>query len=131
MPPELFSAACNKLLDAATSKGTTARDAGSGDDGSGDSTAEDSETLESVMRTSAQAHPHEQETDYTVLPSASSVLTCADKKVDLSTLDLDEIDTVDMVARGIHRTHCSSKEEDIHSGSEDEDFSYSLLRYVP
>ena len=94
-------------------------------------TVEDSETLESANRTSAQARPCEQETDPTVLPSAISGLTCADEKVDLSTLDLDDIDAVDTVTGGTHRTHCSSsKEEDIHSGSEDEGFSYGLLRYV-
>ena len=110
-----------------TSKVTMVRD-----DGSSDSPAEDSETLESAMRTSPQAHPREQETDHTVLPSATSRVTCADvdETIDLATLDLDDVDAVDLIAEGIHRTHCSSREEETHSDSVDEDFSHNMLRYV-
>jgi len=115
-----------QLLNVSTSKDTIASD-----DGSSDSPTEDSETLESTMGTSPQAHRHERETDHTVLPNATSGLTCADvdEKIDLATLDLDDVDAVDLIAEGIHRTHCSSREEETHSGSQD-DFSYIMLRYV-
>ena len=111
---------------------STSKDTMVKDDGSSDSPAEDSETLESAMRTSPQAHPHEQETDLIVLPNATSGLTCADvdEKIDLATLDLDDVDAVDLITEGIHRTPCSSREEETHSDSVDEDFSHNMLRYV-
>ena len=77
------------------------------DDGSSDSPTEDSKTFESAMAT-FHKHTHvKQQTDPTVLPSATS---CADEQIDLATLDPDGIDAVDLVARGIHRTHYSSVE---------------------
>ena len=115
------------MLNVSTSKHTVASE-----DGSSDSPTEDSETLDSAMGTSPQAHPRERETDHIILPNATSGLTCADvdEKIDLATLDLDDVDAIDLIAEGIHRTHCSSREEETHSDSVDEDFSYNMLRYV-
>ena len=83
-----------QLLNASTTKGMTASD-----DGSDASTAEHSETLGSATTTSPQAHQCEQETEPTVLLSATSELTCADSdyKIELATLDLDDVhvDAVD------------------------------------
>jgi len=55
-------------------------------------------------------------------------LTCADagEKIDLATLDLDNIGAMGLVAEGIHRTHYNSREEETHSGLVDEDFSYTV-----
>ena len=116
-----------QLLNVSTSKDTVASE-----DGSSDSPTEDSETLDSAMGTSPQAHPRERETDHIILPSATSGLTCADvdEKIDLATLDLDNVDAVDLITEGIHRTPCSSREEETHSDSVDEDFSHNMLRYV-
>ena len=72
------------------------------DDGSSDSPTEDSKTFESAMAT-FHKHTHvKQQTDPTVLPSATS---CTDEQI-----DPDDTDAVDLVARGIHRTHYSSVE---------------------